>query len=337
MTPAEFDFLCALVKDKSGLVLTKDKAYLLENRLMPVARKRSIAGLEGLVNALKGGDQILIAEVVDAMTTNESFFFRDTKPFDQFKNLVLPKLLQSRADRKTLRIWSAAASTGQEPYTLAMLLKEVAPQIAGWRIEIVGTDISPTVLERARQGIYTQFEVQRGLPIQFLVKYFKQVDNNGWQVDAGIRSMVTYREFNLLKDLMPIGPCDVVFCRNVLIYFDQETKKKVLDGIAKLLPKDGYLFLGGAETVLGVTDMFAPVPGMTGIYGPPGGAGAVTAPIAKPAAAVAKPAAPAAAAKPATPAPAAKPTAPAAAPKPAAPAAASKPAAPTLPSGRLRA
>jgi chemotaxis protein methyltransferase CheR len=306
MNPAEFDYLCTLLKDRSGLVLTKDKAYLLENRLMPVARKRSIAGLEGLVNALKGGDQILAAEVVDAMTTNESFFFRDTKPFDQFKNLVLPKLLAARADRKALRIWSAASSTGQEPYTIAMLLKEVAPQIAGWRIEIIGTDISPTVLERARQGIYTQFEVQRGLPIQYLVKYFKQVDNNGWQIDAGIRSMVTYREFNLLKDLSPIGPCDVVFCRNVLIYFDQDTKARVLDGIARLLVKDGYLFLGGAETVLGVSAKFAPVAGMTGIYGVAGGTVAAAAPApVVPAAAL--PAAPSAA----------KPAAAAAAPTPA--------------------
>jgi len=307
MNPAEFDYLCTLLKDRSGLVLTKDKAYLLENRLMPVARKRSIAGLEGLVNAIKGGDQILAAEVVDAMTTNESFFFRDTKPFDQFKNLVLPQLLAARADRKALRIWSAASSTGQEPYTIAMLLKEVAPQIAGWRIEIIGTDISPTVLERARQGIYTQFEVQRGLPIQFLVKYFKQVDNNGWQIDAGIRSMVTYREFNLLKDLSPIGPCDVVFCRNVLIYFDQDTKARVLDGIARLLVKDGYLFLGGAETVLGVSAKFAPVAGMTGIYGVAGG---TVAPAPAPAPVVP------AAVKPAAPA-TAKPAAAAAAPTPA--------------------
>src|SRR5690606_5867260 len=255
---------------------------------------RSIASLEGLVAALKAGDRTLAAEVVDAMTTNESFFFRDIKPFDQFKNLVLPKLLQARADRKALRIWSAAASTGQEPYTIAMLLKEVAPQIGGWRIEIVGTDISPTVLERARQGIYTQFEVQRGLPIQFLVKYFKQVEHNGWQIDAGIRSMVVYREFNLLNDLAPIGPCDVVFCRNVLIYFDQETRTRVLDGIARLLPGDGYLFLGGAETVLGVSDKFAPIAGMSGIYGPVAGpATAAPKPVPAPAAKPAAPAAPA--------------------------------------------
>jgi chemotaxis protein methyltransferase CheR len=333
VNPAEFDYLCALLKDRSGLVLTKDKAYLLENRLMPVARKRSIAGLEGLVNALKGGDQILTAEVVDAMTTNESFFFRDTKPFDQFKNVVLPKMLAARADRKALRIWSAAASTGQEPYTLAMLLKELGAQIAGWRIEIVATDISPTVLERARQGVYTQFEVQRGLPIQFLVKYFKQVDNNGWQIDAGIRSMVSYREFNLLKDLTPIGACDIVFCRNVLIYFDQETKARVLAGIARLLAKDGFLFLGGAETVLGVSDKFGPIAGMSGIYGLVGSPLVSGAAAAACAPATVKPAAPApAGAAPAAPAAPAKPAAPAAAPaaKPAA-------AAVTPPAGRLRA
>ena len=272
MTPLDYDYLRRLLKERSGLVLSPDKQYLVESRLAPVARKAGLATLSDLVGKLRRADERLAVDVVEAMTTNESFFFRDTKPFDQFKNLVLPKLLQARADKKALRIWSAAASTGQEPYTLAMLLKEIAPQIAGWRIEVIGTDISATVLERARQGIYTQFEVQRGLPIQFLVKYFKQVENNAWQIDAGISSMVSYREFNLLKDLSPIGACDVVFCRNVLIYFDQAIKTKVLDGIATQMADDGFLYLGGAETVLGVTERFQLIEGQRGIYGVQSGA-----------------------------------------------------------------
>ncbi|MBY0431848.1 MAG: protein-glutamate O-methyltransferase CheR, partial [Rhodospirillales bacterium] len=214
--------------------------------------------------------------VTEAMTTNESFFFRDIKPFDIFRQTVLPHLLQHRAAKKTFRVWCAAASSGQEPYTLAMLLKEEAAKLAGWRFEIVGTDISTEVLDRAKSGMYSQFEVQRGLPIQLLVKYFKK-QGELWQIDAGIRSMVQYKHFNLLHDPKPLGQFDVVFCRNVLIYFDQPTKTRVLDAIARQMPGDGFLYLGGAETVLGISDKFVPLPGQRGIYGLATGVG--TAPM----------------------------------------------------------
>ncbi|MEO5372792.1 MAG: protein-glutamate O-methyltransferase [Alphaproteobacteria bacterium] len=265
MRPEDFDFVARLLKDRSGLVLTRDKAYLLESRLMPVARKRGLKGLDELVQGLRQKDEALVREITEAMTTNESFFFRDAKPFDQFRDVVLPYMLQARASRKSLRVWCAAASSGQEPYSLAILLKEQAARLAGWKLEIVGTDISREILEKARAGVYSQFEVQRGLPIQFLVKYFKKRDEV-WQIDPAIRAMVQFKEWNLLGDLRQLGQFDVVFCRNVLIYFDQPTKTSVLDSISRLMTEDGVLYLGGAETVLGISERFKPIPGQRGVY-----------------------------------------------------------------------
>ena len=267
MTVTDFEFICQILRDRSGLVLTNDKAYLLESRLLPVARKWKLATFDDLVRVIRTKmDEAVVRDVVEAMTTNESFFFRDTKPFDQFKALVLPALLKSRAASRTIRIWSAACSSGQEPYSLAMILSEMTAQLNGWKIEIVGTDLSTEILNRAKEGMYSQFEVQRGLPITMLVKYFSQIGDR-WQINAKIRGMVQYREFNLLQDPMTLGRFDVVFCRNVLIYFDQPTKTRVLNSVAKLMPEDGFLFLGGAETVLGITDKFQMVPGQRGVYG----------------------------------------------------------------------
>jgi len=273
MTVTDFEFICQILRERSGLVLTNDKAYLLESRLLPVARKWKLATFDDLVRTIRTRmDETVIRDVVEAMTTNESFFFRDTKPFDQFKALVLPAMLKNRAATRTIRIWSAACSSGQEPYSLAMILSEMAAQLNGWRIEIVGTDLSTEILTRAKEGMYSQFEVQRGLPITMLVKYFAQIGDR-WQINAKMRGMVQYREFNLLQDPMPLGRFDVVFCRNVLIYFDQPTKTRVLNGVAKMMPEDGFLFLGGAETVLGITDKFQMVPGQRGVYGVAAAAG----------------------------------------------------------------
>jgi len=267
MTVTDFEFICQILRERSGLVLTNDKAYLLESRLLPVARKWKLATFDDLVRTIRTRmDESVIRDVVEAMTTNESFFFRDTKPFDQFKQLVLPAMLKNRASSRTIRIWSAACSSGQEPYSLAMILSEMAAQLNGWKIEIVGTDLSTEILTRAREGMYSQFEVQRGLPITMLVKYFAQIGDR-WQINAKIRGMVQYREFNLLQDPMPLGRFDVVFCRNVLIYFDQPTKTRVLNSVVKMMSEDGFLFLGGAETVLGITDRFQMVPGQRGVYG----------------------------------------------------------------------
>ena len=267
MNVQDFDFIARLLKESSGLVLGKDKAYLLESRLNPVARKWQFKGFDELAEAVRlGTNKALIQDVTEAMTTNESFFFRDTKPFDQFRDVVLPHLLEARASSRSFRIWSAACSSGQEPYSLAMILKEAEAKLSGWRIEILATDLSTEILQKAQEGLYSQFEVQRGLPINFLVKYFKQ-EGDRWLVNDEIRRMVKFQTFNLLESPARFGKFDVVFCRNVLIYFDQETKTQVLDGIAGLMPNDGFLYLGGAETVLGITDKFQLVPGQRGLYG----------------------------------------------------------------------
>jgi chemotaxis protein methyltransferase CheR len=272
MKPEDFAYFCKLILDRTGLVLGSDKAYLIDSRLTPVARKHKLAGLDALATALRQGrDTALLHDFTDALMTNESFFFRDGKPFEQFKQVVLPRLLTSRAQKRHIRIWSAACSTGQEAYSLAMLLKEEGLKLQGWKVEIIGTDISHEVLARAAAGTYTQFEVQRGLPIQMLVKYFKQ-DGDKWHLVPELRAMVQFREFNLLGELGSLGHFDVVFCRNVLIYFDQPTKTKILDRISRVLPADGILYLGGAETVLGVSDRFEPVSGHRGLYAVTNGA-----------------------------------------------------------------
>ncbi|MGY4306427.1 chemotaxis protein methyltransferase CheR [Bradyrhizobium sp. USDA 4369] len=199
------------------------------------------------------------------MTTNETFFFRDKIPFDHLRDYVLPALIQARASRRSLRIWSAACSTGQEPYSIAMGLREYGAALAGWRIEIVATDLSQEVLEKSKAGLYSQFEVQRGLPIQLLVKYFTQLGEL-WQLSADIRGMVQHRQLNLLQDFSHLGKFDVIFCRNVLIYFDQETKSAIFERMSKMLEADGTLFLGAAESVVGITDAFRPNQERRGLY-----------------------------------------------------------------------
>jgi chemotaxis protein methyltransferase CheR len=268
MIAADFELLCRLLKERSGLLLASDKAYLLESRLLPVVRRRNMKSLDELVSHLRTRpEEELVRDVVEAMTTNESSFFRDLKPFDQFRDFILPELMKARAGKRTLRVWSAACSSGQEPYSLAMLLAEHKDKLAGWQIEIVATDLSTEILEKAQAGVYTQFEVQRGLPIQLLVKYFRQ-EGERWRIDPAIGGMVKFRCLNLLEDFTHLGHFDVVFLRNVLIYFDQPTKTAVLDRIARVLHPDGFLYLGGAETIIGITEKFQGVVEQRGIYCP---------------------------------------------------------------------
>ncbi|MBV8700467.1 MAG: protein-glutamate O-methyltransferase CheR, partial [Bradyrhizobium sp.] len=198
MNLLDYEFLRKLLKERSGLDLSADKQYLVESRLLPLARKAGLPGIAELVQRLKNGANALTTEVVEAMTTNETFFFRDKIPFDHLRDTILPAMLQARANRKSLRIWCAASSTGQEPYSIAMCLKEKAQVLAGWRVEIVATDLSQEVLEKSKSGIYSQFEVQRGLPIQLLVKHFTQVGEL-WQINPDIRGMVQHRQLNLLQ------------------------------------------------------------------------------------------------------------------------------------------
>jgi chemotaxis protein methyltransferase CheR len=267
VTPVDYEFLRKLLKERSGLDLSPDKQYLVESRLIPLARKVGLPGITELVQKMKFGADALTAEVVEAMTTNETFFFRDKVPFDHLRDTMLPALLQARASRRALRIWCAAASTGQEPYSIAMCLKELGSALAGWRVEIIGTDLSQAVLEKSRAGIFSQFEVQRGLPIQMLVKHFTQIGEL-WQLNPDIRSMVQFRQLNLLHDFSQLGSFDVIFCRNVLIYFDQDTKARIFERLAKVVEADGFMVLGAAESVVGISDAFKPYPDRRGLYRP---------------------------------------------------------------------
>lgn len=206
----DYDYLRRVLKERSGLDLSADKQYLLESRLIPLSRKCGLPGIGELVQKMKGGSAEITSQVVEAMTTNETFFFRDKTPFDHFRDAIMPELLRARAGRRSVRIWCAAGSTGQEPYSLAMCLKEMGAALAGWRLEILATDLSQDVLEKSKAGVYSQFEVQRGLPIQFLVKYFTQ-SGDTWQVKPELRAMVQHRQLNLLHDFSQLGIFDVIF------------------------------------------------------------------------------------------------------------------------------
>ena len=266
MKVQDFDLFKDLLYKNSGLVITPDKAYLLDSRLTPVAKKWNFNSIDGMAFQLRSiPDPKLVKDIVEAMTTNETSFFRDLKPFQLFEETMLPYMLKARAAKKSLRIWCAASSSGQEPYSLAMILKEKAQMMPGWRIEITATDISDDILALAKAGNYSQFEVQRGLPITYLMKYFTQMGDR-WQLKDDIRNMVKYSNFNLLNDMSRMGQFDIIFCRNVLIYFDEKTKGMVLANMSKLLEKDGFLLLGGAETVLGITDKFKLMPEKRGLY-----------------------------------------------------------------------
>jgi chemotaxis protein methyltransferase CheR len=268
VTPFDYDYLRGMLKERSGLMLSGEKQYLVESRLTPLARKAGLRSLGELVMKLRGPNaERLIAEVVEAMTTNESFFFRDKTPFEHFRGSILPSLIAARENRRRIRIWCAAASAGQEPYSLAMTLKEFSSLPPDLRVEILATDISTEILEKAKAGLYTQFEVQRGLPIQLLVKYFTK-DGDMWRIAPELRAMVQFRPLNLMRDFSNLGTFDLVFCRNVLIYFDQPTKIDVLARLADVTAADGYLCLGAAETVVGLTDVFKAVPDMRGFYAP---------------------------------------------------------------------
>jgi len=263
----DYGYLRRVLKERSGLDLSADKQYLLESRLVPLSRKCGLPGIGELVQKMKGGSAEITSQVVEAMTTNETFFFRDKTPFNHFRDAIMPELLHARAGRRSIRIWCAAGSTGQEPYSLAMCLKEMGAALAGWRIEILATDLSRDVLEKSKAGIYSQFEVQRGLPIQFLVKYFTQ-SGETWQIKPELRAMVQHRQLNLLHDLSQLGIFDVIFCRNVLIYFDQDTKARIFRRLVKATESDGFLVLGAAETVVGLCEAFRPHSERRGLYRP---------------------------------------------------------------------
>ena len=267
MTPESFVFLAGLVKQRSGIVLTAEKGYMLETRLAPMLRREGLPGLDALALRLRAArEEALAREMVEALTTNESSFFRDGKPFEHLRKL-LPRLAAARPAGQALRIWSAACSSGQEAYSAAIVAAELGSALGGRRVEILGTDLSREMLTRAQDGVFTQFEVQRGLPVQTRVKHFRQ-EGTRWQISAELRAMVRWQPFNLLDEAPGLGRFDVIFCRNVLIYFDAPTKSRVLGMLARMVEPDGAVYLGGAETVLGLTDRLVPANGERGVYEP---------------------------------------------------------------------
>jgi len=268
MKTLSFDVLAALLHRSSGLVIGPEKQYLLEARLNGIMREAGVRDLDELADRLQGSlpaSAEVERQVVEAMTTNESFFFRDEKPFAHVRQVALPALHAARPPGAKIRIWSAASSSGQEAYSLEMIVAELRPALGSRTVEIVGTDLSREQVLRAQEGFYTQFEVQRGLPMQHLVKHFRK-DGLNWRLTDSMRGMVTFREWNLLVDPRPPGEFDIVFCRNVLIYSDRPTKTRVLDMIARQILADGLLYLGGAETVLGISDKLEILPDNRGVY-----------------------------------------------------------------------
>lgn len=247
MKPDDFAFLAQLVRRRSGLVLRSHKVQFIEGRLSTVLRRFGFRNASALIHELRHGRETLARAVSEAMTTNESSFFRDRAAFDNFRDTVLPRLLERRADGKRLRIWSAACAAGQEPYSIAMLLDELKLVAKGWTIDLIATDINSEIVARAEEGLYTHYEVQRGLAIRRLVSYFTQEGTN-WRIHENLRRMVSFRSFNLLDSFGWLDDLDVVFCRNVLLYFDQKTKASILEKIAEVLVPDGVLVLGQSET-----------------------------------------------------------------------------------------
>ena len=266
MTGQDFEFFCRLMLERSGLVLTHEKSYLVKSRLEPVVRTHGLASVEALLGKIRAErPEALIEACVNALATHESYFFRDGHPFEQLVATQLPALIETRRASKRLRVWCAACSSGQEPYSIAILLQEMNARLAGWTLEILGTDMSGPILQKATAGFYSDFEVKRGLSPERLQRWFTSEDG-GWRISPKLRQMVKFKPHNLLQGTTGLGTFDLILCRNVLIYFNVDNKRKVLDGLARALAPDGALLLGTAETVLGVGSDFEATPGLRGIY-----------------------------------------------------------------------
>lgn len=261
---AEFDYLRHFLRSGAAIILDSDKQYLAESRLLPLLNSEGFSTVEDMLRQMRSRPTgTLHKKVLDAMTNNETWFFRDAAPFENLRNTVLPELIQARFSERRLRVWSAASSSGQEIYSLAMLIREQFPGLLAWDLQLLATDISDAILKRAERGRYTQMEVNRGLPAYLLAKYFER---NGleWQIAPAIRRMVTFKHINLSEPWTDVPATDVLLLRNVLIYFDVETKREILKRVTRVLRPDGYLFLGCAETTLNLSDCFERVQCGTG-------------------------------------------------------------------------
>lgn len=256
VTADDYAFVANLLRERCALVLEPGKEYLIRARLTPVAQRNNLATIPLLISRIRSEQpQALVTEVVEAMVTTETSFFRDIHPFETLKKTVLPELIERRRDQRKLNIWCAASSSGQEPYSIALLLQEYFPELATWRINLSATDISQEMLQRSRAGRYSQIEINRGLPTPLLLKWFRQ-EGTHWQLDNQIRGMVAFSQLNLATYWPAMQPWDLIFLRNVMIYFDNEVKRQILGRAARILCPDGYLLLGGAETTLSLDDSF---------------------------------------------------------------------------------
>lgn len=267
MQAQDFQYIAGILKQRSGLALTDDKAYLIESRLLPIARGQNLQDIPQLCNLLRTSPtESLLTEITEAMTTNESSFYRDIKPYESLRNIALPMLMARPGVQKTMRIWSSACSTGQEPYTISMCIKEDEAKLAGWNFEIIATDLARKVIDKAKDGIYSQFEAQRGLPIQILMKYFTSLPDTSWQIKEDVRKTVQFKIQNLLAEYGLLGKFDIVFCRNVLIYFDEATKAQITEKMARCITKDGILIIGATESLIDPKELFEPMENFRGAY-----------------------------------------------------------------------
>ena len=268
MNRIAFDYFSDLLRRESGLQMTPEKYYLLETRLHHIVQQQGLEGIEALASQMRRDEnnRAVRQAVVEAMATHETSFFRDLTPFDRLRDTILPMMIRQNGGARQLRIWSAACASGQEAYSIAMLLREYGVPFGNWQIDITATDMSHDVIGRGQRGTYSQFEVQRGMPARLLVKYFTQ-NGNDWTLNDDIRQMVTFRQANLLQlSPVPMGSIDILFCRNVLMYLDTSSRVKVLQGLHAAMHTGSVLFLGAAETACGLGEMFRAVQGMTGVY-----------------------------------------------------------------------
>ncbi|HVZ68408.1 MAG TPA: protein-glutamate O-methyltransferase CheR [Rhizomicrobium sp.] len=265
MLASDVNYLAQLLKRRTGIAINPSKTSQIAMRLAPVARRFGFRNTDELMRDLPHARESLVRTVIEAMTTNDTWFFRDRAPFEQFREIILPDLLSRRARSRKLRIWCAAASTGQEAYTLAMILAEARLAESGWSVELVASDINSECIARAKEGLYSSFEIQRGLSVKRLITYFTQ-ENENWRICERLRRMVKFRVFNLLDDYGVFGEMDIIFCRNVLLYFEPQTKARVLERLSGTLAPDGYLVVGTAEIPHEITTSFERLPGTRGLY-----------------------------------------------------------------------
>lgn len=267
MQTQDFKYLADILKKRSGLDLTDDKVYLIESRLLPIARSHHLNDIMQLCQLLRTKPtEELLVEITESMTTNESSFYRDIKPYELLRSTIFPMVIEQNTIQKSIRIWSAACSTGQEPYTISMCIQEDIAKLAGFRFEILATDLAKKVVDKAREGIYSQFEAQRGLPIQMLVKYFSSLPDSSWQLKDIIRNMVQFKTNNLLGDYTLLGKFEIVFCRNVLIYFDEPTKAQITEKMARTITPKGVLIIGSTETLIDPQNRFEAIENFRGAY-----------------------------------------------------------------------